>query len=261
MLVQGESRQFEKPVIPVGDTRILAEGRFEPRVPDQFQNGTVIFAVRIGEQRWPQAQLGKETLVRHLQFPAAVLDRYLVHMRMCLGLAADTEPGRLPFTNLVPVHIAGKVPVHRTCGNEQGRGESPLLQAGERFLENREICVVDGDGDRTVGKRLAGLQMLHHFVERHYVVRAGREDLEMLLELFERHIRARIPVLAKPVIHQDGGIVGGEAARRMSGKQCCRDEAQNGGAAPEWKLEHLLAVHRWMMARSYCARHGRARAS
>ena len=83
----------------------------------------------------------------------------------------------------------------------------------------------------------------------------------MLLELFERHIRARIPVLAKPVIHQDGGIVGGEAARRMSGNQCCRDEAQNGGAAPEWKIEHLLAVYRWMMARSYCARHGRARAS
>ena len=182
-------------------------------------------------------------------------------MRMSLGLAADTESGRLPFTNLVPVHIAAKVPVDRTCGNEQGRGEPPLLQAWERFLENREIGVVDGDRDRTVGKRFAGLQMFHHFIERHHVIRSGRQDLEMFLELLECHIRAWIPVLAKPVIHQDGGVISGKTACRMSGKQRCRDKAQNGGAAPEWKLEHLLAVHRWMMARSYCARHGRARAS
>jgi hypothetical protein len=83
----------------------------------------------------------------------------------------------------------------------------------------------------------------------------------MFLELFERHIRARISVLAKPVIHQNCGIVGGKALRRMTGKKRCRDKAQNRGAAPELKLEHLFAVHRWMMARSYCARHGRARAS
>ena len=157
MFVQGKPRQFEKPVIAVGDTRILAKCRFESCVSDQFPNGAVIFAVRIGEHGWPQAKLGKKTLVRYLQLATVVLDRYPVHMRMCLGLAANTESGGLPFTNLVPVHIAGKVPVHRTCGNEQGRGESPFLQARERFLENREICVVDGDGDRTVGKRLAGL--------------------------------------------------------------------------------------------------------
>ena len=55
LFVQGKPRQFEKPVIPVGDTRILAKCRFESCVFDQFPNGAVIFAVRIGEQGWPQA--------------------------------------------------------------------------------------------------------------------------------------------------------------------------------------------------------------
>ena len=129
-------------------------------------------------------------------------------MRVAAGLAANAESGRLKFTQLVPRHIAAQAAVNGLCGHKDGGCETIDRQTRHRLFIDRQIGVINGDGDRAVGKRFACLQMRYNIIKRPYIIPALCKNLEMLFKLFQPHICAREVVLAESVIHQDDSMVG-----------------------------------------------------
>ena len=78
----------------------------------------------------------------------------------------------------------------------------------QRFFIDRQIGIVDGDGHGAVGKRFAGPKACHNILERQNSIGAAGKHFEMLLELRDGDIGAWIVGFAKPVIHQDSGVIG-----------------------------------------------------
>jgi len=145
-----------------------------------------------------------------------------VHMRMGLRLAADAETGVLPFTKLVPVHIAGKIAVDRTRRDKQRGVETARLQPRKGLLKDGQVGVVDGDRHGAVGKRPARPKIFDNLFQGPDGVRTVGKLFEMFLELRDPDIGAWVSVLAKSMIHEDcrmiGGTCGGDNAKEGAGQ-------------------------------------------
>ena len=135
-----------------------------------------------------------------------------MHMRMRRGLAADQHAFILQNPDLIPAHIVSVSTVNRLCGNEYSIGEIKRFQPGSGFGKNRQIGIINGDRDGFIRQLQPLLKMRDNLVEWPDVIIAICQHIQMRLKLIKPNICAGIFVLAKAMIHQDSGIIGGKRA-------------------------------------------------
>jgi len=214
---------------------VLAEGGIA-ECPHQFGQGFVVFAIRVGEQHRRLAEFVRQALLPAfdvrpdarapggLIFPRPAPDQVIV----AGGMVREGGAVKLHLAHLRPAHERGQALVHGIGGNEDGERPAASFQARPGLFIDREIGIIDGDGDGAVGDGLAAQQMIDDALQRPGLVTRGSQMLQMGIELFEPDIGGGIGRLAEAVVHEDHGArdLGARRARVQEGdKQGQRDES------------------------------------